>query len=143
MKKGASMNNAFGIIFYLFFSFSVLAQDGCTEQEKGFAFFDVKKSSWIEDESIQVLKCKDGIEIIFSETKSKKILNKITIPNPSADERLYLDGMSCNEKNEKRKDIFRNKIIQGSGLKINKAWAVNFKSKKLEKLMALNLWNEP
>lgn len=111
------------------------AADNCTEAESGFAFFDNKKNSWDESETIRILKCEKEYRLELLETKSKRKLDSVSISAPTTGETWYLDGISCNIKGVSDRFI-ANKAIVGIDLKVREGWAVVRKTKKWKKLEA-------
>lgn len=128
------------VIIVMCVSNLVFAQKNCKEVESGFAFFDGKKSQWIESSKIKIFDCDSNYKISFVEVKTQKELDAVVVKKPSNKENWYLDGLACNESIKKNGKNFRNKIVlspvisEEMALNPIESWAVNIKSNKFEKL---------
>jgi len=129
---------ALTVLITSFTLYSAFAAQNCsTKVEQGFAFFDNKKSSWIESDKLVIYKCNDGsYEIAVYPANSKYPTGKQSLRKPPPGENWYLDGLSCSEKNKTgNKVLFRNKVILGAGLNVREGWALDL-NRKWEKVDA-------
>ena len=113
----------------------------CQEVEKGFAFFDTKRSAWIESETIHVLQCSDHVELALTSGVSNKELHRVRVAAPAKGQAWSLDGCSCNEAGPSRKAA-RNKVVlsavvvTGEALRPSDVWAVDPVRMVFERLKA-------
>jgi hypothetical protein len=131
----------FSFAIFLLISALGVCKTPCQVVEETAAFFDNSKSMWRNSETLQILKCAaNNFEMAIVQKKSKKELDRKSLEKPEPGERWFFDGLTCNEPAKNSKPLlYRNKIVLGVGLKIRKAWAPDFKSKKIIKLDANKL----
>jgi hypothetical protein len=124
-------------ILLILFPGIVLAGHECKEVDKGYAFF--RFNDWDQTITMKILECEDGFKLAVLDTKTSKELDRSTISKPTKNQKWAFDGLGCNEGD--RDDLIsRQKVILGprttdrEALKPIEAWAVNPKTKHLERI---------
>ncbi|MBK8010089.1 MAG: hypothetical protein IPK13_01980 [Deltaproteobacteria bacterium] len=116
------------------------AADECKELNRGFAYFDVRKSAWVERDELKLLRCGDRLDLLLYDAKTRKTKSLVhpTVPRPGTE--WTFSGLGCSKVGARSGRrmvevlVLSERVEEGQALRPIEAWTVNPKTSKLERL---------